>query len=266
MKYFISVLAMLAMLCATNVMAEPIAIDQFVTPEDLSLNGNLSWDTDQEKPEANSDGGGAPGFGTSSFYSNVQGSQAGNSDDRDYTALRIQSDFFGLKDLTIGDITGFTYWTKNTDISLRDWQVKIYTQKPYFFGSYYRLNFTPGRATNNEWTKWSLFGDNALGLEHVRQISFWGGGSYIDNPQLANYQKEKIHHIDIIAGYMTDSPAVYSYLDGVEITYRGENTIRLDLGTKNDPPPSSVPEPGASVLFGLGLLSIAAIRRNKNFF
>jgi len=102
----------------------------YITPDDLTLGTGLSWDHDEVKPEG-SDVTGAPGFGTSSFYSNVTGSAIGTG--VDYTALRIYADYFSTPGITVGDITNLTYWTMNTDDTLIDWQVKIYTAPTFSF-------------------------------------------------------------------------------------------------------------------------------------
>jgi hypothetical protein len=169
----------------------------------------------------------------------------------DYTSLRIYADYFSTPDITVGDIASLTYWTLNTDASLRDWQVKIYTKTDNDASWYdYRLNFNTQTGTANNWT----FSDiDTLGISDVYDKDVPG---YIGGPQSrSTYAKEKLLFIDIIAGYATNSPSVYSYLDGVEIKYTG-GSIKLDLGTP-------VPEPATMVLFGLGILGLAGVSRKR---
>ncbi len=263
MKQFVLTVLLISVLSIGNAMADPVNINMFVTPDDLTLTGDLTWDAggpiNNWKPEGNADTG-APGFdGNGSFYSNVQGSAIGGG--RDFTALRIYKEFFQVNSLTVGDITKLTYWTKNTNTALRDWQVKIYTDKEWFgfFNfKYYRLNFNYGQATNNEWTQWDLL--SGLGINNVYQKQAYGQGQGGNVSQdLDDYLTKEIDYIDIIAGYATNSPEVYSYLDGVEIEYGAGNTIRLDLGVDATP----VPVPTPFTLLGLGLIGVAGFTRRK---
>jgi|GEM_PF-6991883 len=121
MTRFMAVSVLCCLLLSTNVLAD---INYVVAPGDLAdgltfLNGQggvpFGYDggptPPQGKPIASYAAGGAPGFGDSAFYSDVQGSAAGGP--RDYTSFRMSpKDIFGVTDVTIGDLDEISYYTK----------------------------------------------------------------------------------------------------------------------------------------------------------
>lgn len=230
--------------------SNPVSAD-YITPDDLTLGTGLSWDHDEVKPEG-SNVTGAPGFGASSFYSNVTGSATGGG--IDYTALRIYANYFSSP-ITVGDITNISYWTNNTDDSLIDWAIKIYTVNADSGPGWYdtRINFNnPTGTTGVGWEEYDI---NSLGIAYTRN-----GETNVENhasgQTLSPFAIENVLFIDIVAGFSTSSPPVYSYLDGVELE-TSIGTYTLDLGTP-------VPEPTTMVLLGLGLLGLAGVSRRKS--
>ncbi len=257
-KLYISLLAAVAIVAGTA-QADTLTV---VTPDDLANQANFptspyGWDWDQGAPEGSTAVGGAPGYGTSSWYSNVQGSAANVLGDRDYTTLRLNiTQMFGGA-VTMGDLEEISYWT-NLQSGTVDWQLKIYTAEnsPGVGSSWYghRFNFdTPNYAAGSGWNESST--SSNLDVNWVTN----GATSDFSSQTLANvssfFATETILFIDIIAGYATASPPVYSYLDGVAITVDGV-THSLDLAV--------VPVPAAAPLGLLGMGLVAFVRRRKN--
>jgi hypothetical protein len=205
-----------------------------VTPADLAdgptfLNGQggvpFGYDPDKPPPIGVFEPGPA-GFGNSSFWSNL------DTFDRRYTALRMSpKDIFDLTDVTIGDLSYISYWTKNLDLNKWDWQIKIYTEgdATHWYG--YRFEFI--RPTNIDITNWYQSSTNSLAVNKI--TSKWTGdilvtGSNDEFSELVSiYGTEKILFIDIIAGNASSATFVNSLLDGVEIGLQNGDVATMDL-------------------------------------
>jgi hypothetical protein len=244
-------------LCGTTMadMTYNVSPDNLVDPVTFATGGGMvAWDWDQAPPfAAVSPGAGAPGFGTTSFYSNVQGSAAGGP--RDYTAVRFSpKNIYGVADVTIGEIQSLSYWSAL--VSGLDWQIKIYTEPGAPGSTWYgkRFNFEVPNNPGAGWMNYGTAGAGALDVEWIRSGD--GSLSVFPNMPLADvvaaYASEKILFIDIIAGYLTSSPPSHTFLDGVQLTVGGE-TASINF----------VPLPGAVLLGALGLGLIGGAKRRS---
>lgn len=202
-----------------------------VTPYDLAdgptfLNGQggvpFGYDPDKPPPIGVTEPG-PTNFGENCFWSDLDDSA------RLYTAFRMSpKDIFSLTDVTIGDLSYISYWTKNLDLTKIDWQLKIYTESDVkWYG--YRFNFTRPVNSDNNWHQSST---DTLPVSDIfdkvanAYISVPGSGQLSDLFPL--YGSEKILFIDIIAGYNAIT-LVDSLLDGVEIGLQNNDVATMDL-------------------------------------
>ena len=207
---------------------------------------------------------GPTGFGPNSFWSDVQGSAAGNPDDRDYTSLRLSpKDMFGVGSVTVGELSKISYWTKqqfdvddigspaNADMA---WQIKIYTEGDP--GNWYGVNIELTKPLRDD-TDWNLNSTDS-NLTVYKTVIKDAGFSSLSNGDpfsdaIAEYGTENILFIDIIAGWQSNSPPVYSYLDGIKLELTGGDTATIN----------TVPVPGAVLLGAMGLGMVGWMKRRK---
>jgi len=258
MKREIAVIVLSCLLLSTNVFADTFSY--VVAPEDLAdgptfLNGRggekFGYDPDMPPPIGSSQDG-PVGFGSSSFYSDVQGSAAGGP--RDYTSFRMSPrDIFNVSDVTIADLAGISYYTKWE--SGLDWQIKIYTEDVTAPIQWYqtRIEWNRPNPVDSAWHQHTAdgLGVGKLTVKDSGNQTIPGMGLLSDLD--TGYGSEKILFIDIIASYATNSPPSYSYLDGVTIALDNGDSATMNL----------VPVPGA-VLLGMLGLSAAGMKLRKH--
>ncbi len=216
-----------------------------LTPGDLDFSQGFGSDPDMPPP-IGSNVAGPTGFGSGSFWSDVQGSANGGP--RDYTTVRLlPNDIFGVDNVTIGQLSEISYWTKNNDLNLIDWQLKIYTEgDSNWYG--HRFNFTRPENADNDWHLWST--DTSL----VDSIYDKNAGAYLPvssgydlDAIQADYGDKNILFMDIIAGFATNSPAVDSNLDGITLTLVDGSSVTADLEAAG----AGVPEPASVIVWSL---------------
>ena len=266
MRKLITICAVVTMILAVSGVAQAgvTAYTYDVGPGDLAGGGAFDngqggepfgYDHDQAPP-IGVDVAGPAGFGDSCFWSNVQGTAAGGG--RDYTSLRLSpKDIFGVTDVTVAQLSKISYLTKqqfdtsNPDMDMA-WQIKIYTEGDP--GNWYgvKIELTKPLYNDNNWNLNST-DDNLSVYKTVIKDSGFGtlsaGTSFA--AMIAEYSSEKIMFIDVVAGWNSSSPPVYSYLDGVKLELTTGDTATMNL----------VPEPATMALFGLGGL---LLRRRKS--
>lgn len=248
-----------------------------VHPGDLAdgltfLNGYGSaafgYDPDMGPPEGSVAGGSAPGYGSSAFYSNVDGSLV-TPGVRDYTSFRISpKNVFGMSDLLeVRHLFDIRYWTNY--VSGVDWKIKIYTESTSgndWFGHRIQLEFPDGVADGiGDWDQYNMQSSSpgtTLNVDWITTGKQTPAGSRSEDYTVRSWTDvqdmfplEKIMFIDIVASYATSSPPSLSYLDGVEIETHSEvNIAKINLE-------SAVPAPGAALLALIGLPVIGWVKR-----
>ena len=252
MKKVITICAVLGFVCV----AQATMYTYDVAPGDLgdqdSWGSNVPFGYDATfVPIGSTTMSGAPGYGDSAFWSDVQGSA--NPGGRDYCSLRIAPHaVFGREiasnPVTVSELDNLSYFTNW--VSGANWQVKIYTAPVDGEDtSWYRNRFNFNRAPDA--TGWNQTDIDALGVDWIHNKT---SNASLHDQTLdyvkTTYGSEVIMWIDVIAGYMTDSPAGDTYLDGIEISLTNGDIANVNL----------VPEPTTMVLLGLGGL---LLRRKK---
>ena len=245
---------------ASSVYAQGQTYDYTIAPGDLddagsaTANTAFAFDWDELRPDGG--GTGAPGWGASSFYSNVNGS-LDPAPGKDYTALRlnIENVFQSANPMTVSEIADISWWTKNEVVGGRDWQIKVYTQGPSASIWYTtRININHGEATDTNWHQWSMTANGVSSIHDKASNSYLPDNDSNDewSEIIAAYGAEEIKYIDVIAGYATASPPVNSFLDGITIYRDNGDVANIDL----------VPEPASLLLLILGGF-MAMSRRRK---
>lgn len=205
--------------------------------------------------------GGAPGYGPTSWYSDAGG--AGTS--RPYSDFRIIPSTNVTDLVLLSELDNIIYDTNWVGGSV-DWRVSVYlapARQPVNSGDpwySYRLNFKRGSdlGVGDLGDGWDEYSINALGLDYVTAWTPTGlqnSYAYTWDQFKTLFALAPISFIDLGAGYQTDGPASYSYLDGVRVNFSNRSDIELDL----------VPEPISMVMLGClgGGMALARKLRRK---
>ena len=205
----------------------------------------FGYDWDSRAPDT---AAGAPtGYGSSSFYANVDHSDP--DPDSRYVTLRIGlRDLFG-REVTIGELTALSYWTnKPTDQTAMDYRVTMYTtfddSDNQNGASWYRsrLQASPHAAANlsapaDTWNQWTTGGaTNEFRFYEStskRSYSNMAWTDITDGETTWDYSGEEIMMIDIGLGTRSSSPASWwtgeSRLDGLRIELANGQIADIDL-------------------------------------
>lgn len=198
---------------------------------------------------------GPVGWGDTSIVTNIDGVNA------KYTQLyiNIQLAFMTPVTLTISDIVGITYWTKEGVANSGDWALRLYSEPvPGQSSGWYGHRFEGSSPAPGN-TNWNMWDANSAGW--FKTVASGSGGAsdttgYSLTGLHANYGSEKILYFSIFAGSSTNMGPISNYLDGVVISLANGDQVRLNL----------VPEPGIIALASLGsslLLGHLLMRRKK---
>lgn len=192
---------------------------------------------------------GPEGWGETSFITNIDGTNG------KYTQLYInlQEAFQTAIPLTLGDIVGITYWTKQEVTNNNDWSLRLYSQKlPGQASGWYghRFDATTPSPGNTDWNMWDA---DAAGW--FKTVTSGGGGAadttgYSLTELGAEYGSESLLYFSIFAGSSTNTGPIFNQLDGIVITLANGDQLRMDL----------IPEPGTIALGILGALSVIGHR------
>jgi len=192
---------------------------------------------------------GPEGWGETSFITNIDGTNG------KYTQLYInlQEAFRTSIPLTLGDIVGITYWTKQGVTNTNDWSLRLYSQKlPGQVSGWYghRFDATTPTPGNTEWNMWDA---DAPGW--FKTVTSGGGGAtdktgYSLSELGAAYGSESLLYFSIFSGSSTNTGPIFNQLDGIVITLASGEQVRMDL----------IPEPGTIALGLLGALLVIGHR------
>jgi hypothetical protein len=206
----------------------------------------LSWDLGPNPLQGPPVAGqiGAPGFGSTSFFSNVLASDSS----RKYTALRISPKVLLKRaEITMEQLKSVSFFSKQELSGVRIWQLKIYTVNeafPEVPDAWYKTRFNTKLNKPTNTTGWMLNSTSAainpdisLVFDNVANKDAQGVATTtsLATPKdlveiSASHESEKILFVDIIAGDNSSSNTISCYLDGVVIRLKDGSAAVLDLG------------------------------------
>jgi hypothetical protein len=219
-----------------------------VSPSDVGASGSaFTWDG-AAQGDATTGAGGQ--FGSSSFVSNIDGSSS------KYNTLYFDlNTLLHTSGLTVGDLQGWSYSTRNTSGTTLDWAARIYTVNAVSGGTWYDERFNGINPPVNG-TGWNPSDTNT-----ANWFATYTDGTDVNNPVTLNeslsqlaadsrFSSHQILYTNMYAGSTTNAAAIFSNLDGIVIT-AGGNTAHINL----------VPEPASLSLLALGGLALLGRRR-----
>ena len=208
---------------------------------------------------------GAPGWGTSSFISNITGNPSatpgGTYTYSEFQLPNLDALFHTSTPLTIGDLAQISYYTKNNSGTNQDWDIRIYTVPQANDAHYYHARFESVNPTSTD-SNWHMYNGDFTNV-HSGVLSP-AGMTNIDTPlanlsvsQLgATYGSQQILYMSFIAGASGNLGPISTNLDGIQITLTNGNVANINL--------AATPEPSSLVLGALGGAALlVAVRRRR---
>ncbi len=258
MKHFSRIAAVLIGLSVVGLakIATAVTINETITPLDVNIGGVFRGDGTWLAPNsATADPTtGAPGWGTSSFISNITGAAGSN-----YTEFQINLDALFGRTLTINDLASIAYSSKNNAGTVQDWDIRLYTDPQPGDANFYHSRFEANPPVSTGWQSWST--DSNLKISNVHSGATIPGANTPLNDTLTdlhtNYGSEKIEYLSFITGASGNTLPIANNLDGIVIKLSDGSVANINL--------AAVPEPASLGMIGLGALGlfVAASRRRR---
>lgn len=236
------------------------------------FSGDGSYNTAFAGPVTADPTSGAPGWGTSSFVSNITGLNSTTNVNGTYKYSEFQLPnldalFHTSVPLTVGDLASISYETKNNSGTSQDWDVRIYTVKanssdPGFYQS--RIESPNPVAGNTNWNNWDL-NSNAKTVDVVNRAlgtttdtssasSLTPGGATLSQlSSVYHYGSQTILYMSFLAGASGNGSPISTNLDGIQITLTNGDVANINL--------AATPEPASVVMIGLGAIGLLLVAR-----
>jgi hypothetical protein len=193
---------------------------------------------------------GAPGWGSSSFISNITGGVNSN-----YSEFQVNLDALFGRTLTINDLQSISYNSKNNAGSAQDWDIRLYTDPQPGDIHFYHSRFEANPPVTSGWQTWST--DSNLKISNVHS-----GTNNSDTPLNAtltdlhaNYGTEKILYLSFIAGASGNTLPIANNLDGISIKLSDGSVANINL--------AAVPEPASVFMIGLGVAGLLFVVKRR---
>ncbi len=207
---------------------------------------------------------GTPGWGSSSFVSNISGNLSatpgGTYRYSEFQLPNLQALFHSSTPISIGDLAQISYYTKNNSGTVQDWDIRLYTVPQANNAHYYHARFESVNPTSTD-SNWHQYNGDFTNV-HTGVVSP-PGMTNVDTP-LANlsvsqlaaaYGSQQILYMSFIAGASGNTSPISTNLDGIQITLANGDIANINL--------AATPEPSALVLGGLGAAGLLWATRHR---
>ncbi|MDB6175652.1 MAG: hypothetical protein JWL59_4963 [Chthoniobacteraceae bacterium] len=188
------------------------------------------------------------GWESGSFVSNIDG--AGNRYSQLYVNLPLA---LGVSSITLDDLAGIKYFTKEGTTNALDWALRIYTKPVAGVTSFYQYRFDSiNPAGSNEWSLWDA--NTAGWFTNVSDRSNGGNTNTAISQSLSqltgNYSGDLLY-FSLFTGASGNTSPLSNGLDGLVVTMANGDAVRINM----------VPEPVTASFLVLG--SLLLLRRPR---